>query len=117
MGLPAALLRNAMLSLAFLPRWQGNDWIVTDLMFAMGAILLSHPFETVRVLVVNGQNQGMFGNMVPTLQTLYANEGIAGLYRGFVPRALYLTPVFLLAQSQKVMPGNAQGWQAESNHD
>ena len=55
--------------------------------------------------------------MVPTLQTLYANEGIAGLYRGFVPRALYLTPVLLLAQSQKVMPGNTQGWQADTNQD
>jgi len=56
MGLPAAILRNAMLPLAFMPRWQGNDWILTDLMFTVGALLLSHPFETVRVLVVNGQN-------------------------------------------------------------
>lgn len=56
MGLPAAMLRNSMYAVAFLPRWQGNDWIAADLLFTMGAILLSHPFEAARVLMVNGTN-------------------------------------------------------------
>lgn len=37
---------------AFLPRTLGNDWVPMDAGFALGAVLLSHPFEVARVLIV-----------------------------------------------------------------
>ena len=33
--------------------------------------------------------------MVPTLVELAKVEGVAGLYRGFVPRALHMVPVLM----------------------
>jgi len=37
-----------------------------------------------RVLIVNNGS----GSLDATLKSLYANEGIAGLYRGFIPRTI-----------------------------
>ena len=52
LGYTAALLRNTCLMTAFLPRALGNEWLPMDAGFAFGAILLSHPFEVARVLIV-----------------------------------------------------------------
>ena len=52
LGYTAALLRNACLMTAFLPRTLGNEWIPLDIGFAFGAVLISHPFEVARVLIV-----------------------------------------------------------------
>lgn len=52
LGFTAALCRNACLMSAFLPKALGNEWMPLDAGFAMGAILLSHPFEVARVLIV-----------------------------------------------------------------
>jgi len=34
----------------------------------------------------------MFGDAIGVLNGLYASEGLAGLYRGAVPRTLHLLP-------------------------
>jgi Mitochondrial carrier protein len=59
--------------------------------FAMGAILVSHPFEVARVLIVNNGE----GSVGATLKSLYQVEGVAGLYRGFVPRSIHLLPALM----------------------
>lgn len=64
-------------------------------MFATGAILASHPFEVARVLIVNGETKHITGRTIATLRTLYQNEGVAGLYKGFIPRALHMLPVLM----------------------
>lgn len=51
LGFSAALCRNACLMAAFLPKTLGNEWMPMDAAFAMGAILVSHPFEVARVLI------------------------------------------------------------------
>ena len=65
------------------------------MLFGFGAILASHPFEVARVLIVNGETSHITGRTYATLQTLYTNEGIAGLYKGFIPRAIHLLPAMM----------------------
>ena len=65
------------------------------LTFATGAILASHPFEVARVLIVNGEKSHITGRTIATLRTLYQNEGVAGLYKGFIPRAIHMLPVIM----------------------
>ena len=57
--------------------------------FALTALLASHPFEVARVLIVNHES----GELRATLRSLWQSEGLVGLYRGFVPRALHLIPL------------------------
>ena len=93
LGFSAALLRNLCLLTAVLPKSQGNESLVVDAGFAAGAVLVSHPFEVARVLIVCQEKNRFMGSTFSTLQSLYGAEGIAGLYRGFVPRAVTLMPI------------------------
>ena len=93
LGYTAALTRNALLMMAFLPKTLGNDWMPMDAGFALGAVALSHPFEVARVLIVCKEQNRMIGSTVSTLQNLYAAEGAAGLFRGFVPRTIHAFPL------------------------
>ena len=103
LGYTAALLRNSCLMSAFLPRALGNEWIPMDAGFAFGAILLSHPFEVARVLIVCQEQNRMVGSTLSTLQSVYAAEGVAGLYKGFIPRSIHAFPVlFSLVCAQKI---------------
>lgn len=52
LGYTAALCRNAFLMTAFLPKTLGNEWMPLDGLFAFGAVVLSHPFEVARVMIV-----------------------------------------------------------------
>ena len=98
LGYTAALCRNALLMTAFLPKTLGNEWMPMDAGFAFGAILLSHPFEVARVLIVCQEKNRMVGSTLQTLQAVYAAEGVAGLYKGFIPRTIHTFPVlFTLA--------------------
>ena len=36
----------------------------------------------------------MVGSTFSTLSNLYAAEGVAGLYRGFIPRSIHMLPVY-----------------------
>ena len=103
LGYTAALLRNSCLMTAFLPRAFGNESVLMDAGFAFGAILLSHPFEVARVLIVCQEQNRMIGSTLSTLQSVYAAEGVAGLYKGFIPRSIHAFPVlFSLVCAQKV---------------
>ena len=95
LGFTAALARNAFLMGAFLPKTLGNESLTTDIGFAFGAVLLSHPFEVARTLIVCNESSGMLGSTIGTLRTLFATEGVAGLYRGFIPRSITMFPLLL----------------------
>lgn len=106
LGYTAALCRNAFLMTAFLPKTLGNEWMPLDGLFAMGAIIASHPFEVARVMIVCQEKNRMIGSTLSTLQSVYANEGVAGMYKGFVPRTIHLFPVLFFLASTSVAGHN-----------
>ena len=106
LGMTAALTRNFCLSLALIPRAIGNESVMIDHMFALGALTLSHPFEVARVLIVCQEENRMCGNMRETLRNVFTSEGVAGLYKGFVPRAIHLLPVYAYFSSSCLMPSS-----------
>ena len=52
-GMPAFVLRNAILGLGFIPRIVGNNSLAVDAFTVSAAIAFSHPIELARVLIVN----------------------------------------------------------------
>ena len=94
-GYTAHLAKNYLLALAFVPSFIGSDDQLSQAVFALGAIMVSHPFEVARVLIVNGETSHITGRTYATLRTLYTNEGVAGLYKGFIPRTLHILPVLM----------------------
>jgi|TARA_B110000503_G_C6827623_1_gene281442 hypothetical protein len=77
------------MGIALMPKAVGSMDEMIAAVFAVGAVVATHPFEVARVLAV--KNNG--GSMIPTLQAVYRAEGIAGLYKGFIPRSLSMAPV------------------------
>ena len=102
LGATAHIFRNFALSLAIVPREYGSNYEPVQALYALGAILISHPFEVARVLIVNNGS----GSLDATLKSLYASEGIAGLYRGLIPRAIHLLPA-LMALNYFTNPRNS----------
>ena len=72
-----------------------TDYEPAQFLFGLGALLVSHPFEVARVLIVNGEKSRPIGSTVATLQSLYAAEGIAGLYKGYIPRTIHQLPILM----------------------
>ncbi len=93
LGYTAALCRNAILMTAFLPKTLGSDWLPLDAAFAFGAVVMSHPFEVARVLIVGQEQNRMIGSTLSTLQAVYGAEGVAGLFKGLIPRTIYTFPL------------------------
>ena len=94
-GYTAHLARNYLMMTAFIPAVNGSDLQLMHAVFGLGALMISHPFEVARVMIVNGETSHITGRTYATLRTLYTNEGIAGLYKGFIPRTVQLLPVLL----------------------
>ena len=67
LGATAHIFRNFALSLALVPREYGSDYEPVQALYALGAILISHPFEVARVLIVNNGS----GRLDATLKSLY----------------------------------------------
>jgi hypothetical protein len=67
LGLSAHIFRNFALSLALVPREYGSSFEPLQALYALGAILVSHPFEVARVLIVNNGE----GRLDATLTSLY----------------------------------------------
>jgi hypothetical protein len=96
LGLVPSLGRNILVSAGFLPGFLGQEYSPLNVIYALGGILLSHPFEVARVILQhNGASSGMFGDSLGVLRGLYSAEGIAGLYRGAVPRSIHLLPTIV----------------------
>ena len=94
LGLSAHLLRNLVIMQSFF-MFKNTDFEPIQMLFGLGALLVSHPFEVARVMIVNGEKSRMIGSTASTLQSLYASEGIAGCYKGFIPRTLYTLPIMM----------------------
>ena len=96
LGLIPSLVRNFVLCAGFYPSFFDRAYSPTSLLFAVGGVWLSHPFEVARVILQhNGSSNGLFGNSRKVLRGLYNQEGVAGLYRGVVPRTIHLVPTIL----------------------
>ena len=94
LGITAHLVRNIALWNS-LVLYKHTDYEPVQLLFGLGALLISHPFEVARVLIVNGEKSRLVGSTVATLQSLYAAEGVAGLYKGYIPRTIHQLPVLM----------------------
>jgi hypothetical protein len=96
LGLAPSINKNILLGSGFIPTFLGQSHSGIALAYALGGILLSHPFEVARVIIQNnGAASGMFGDGMAVMRGLYATEGLAGLYRGVVPRTFYILPTLV----------------------
>ena len=48
----------------------------------------------------------MIGSTLSTLQSVYAAEGVAGLYKGFIPRSIHAFPVLFALVCAQTVGGN-----------
>lgn len=92
-GMVPHLIRNLVMCVGVMPKGIGSNDELFMGVFAAGAVAISHPFEVARILMV--KNEG--GRMMPTLKSLYQAEGVAGLYKGFIPRSIVMVPSLLAA--------------------
>lgn len=100
LGLIPSIARNILVCTGFIPSFIGQTSAPITVGYALGGILLSHPFEVARVIIQhNGAKSGMFGDSLKIMRNLYATEGIAGLYRGAVPRTIHLLPTIVTLTS------------------
>lgn len=99
------------MSVGVMPKGLGSNDELFMSIFAIGAVALSHPFEVARILMV--KNDG--GRMMPTLKSLYQSEGLAGLYKGFIPRSIVMVPTligaaYMLDPSKQFMWKRVEGF-------
>ena len=94
LGLFPSLARNFLVCAGFYPSFFDQVYSATSLLFAVGGVWLSHPFEVARVILQHN-GEGLFGNSRQVLRGLYKQEGVAGIYRGVVPRTIHLVPTIL----------------------
>ena len=96
LGLGPAIGRNFFITAGLIPTLIGNNNTLITLGYALGGILLSHPFEVARVIIQHqGAAAGMCGNGTKVIRGLYSSEGIAGVYRGVVPRTIHQLPTLM----------------------
>ena len=114
-GVESLILRNLILMAGVTMTAEHNMRSdATAAMLAIGAITISHPFEVARVLsVAEGAN-------ISVLSSLFLAEGIAGLFRGYVPRTIQLFPALLMlnyasVQRQSVHPHIQDTFSAHAN--
>lgn len=79
----------------FIPQMFGFSYMPVNFLYCAGAMVLSHPFEVARVLIQNDPKSGMFGKTWKTITNVYTYEGLAGLYRGLIPRSIHAIPLML----------------------
>ena len=71
LGYTAHLARNLFLGVNFMPSEYGSGYQPLNAFFALGAVLLSHPFEVARTLIVHQEGTSLTGNCMSTLRALY----------------------------------------------
>lgn len=92
-GILPTLLRNCILALGIQPAINGFTQTSVAFLYALGGILLSHPFEVARVHIQTQKANNHFGETFKMMRGIYAIEGLGGLYRGAVPRAISILPL------------------------
>ncbi len=91
LGVIPTTVRNLLVATSMIPFVAGIDYQPVQVLYAAGAILLSHPFEVARVIIQH-QEKGWFGESLKILRGLYATDGVVGLYRGAIPRTIHTLP-------------------------
>ena len=99
LGVIPTMIRNTILALGFQPALNGFNQTSVSLLYALGGILLSHPFEVARVHLQTQESSSTFGHSFKMMRGIYAIEGLGGLYRGAVPRVIALLPVMAAASA------------------
>lgn len=61
LGYTAHLSRNLVLGTALGARYAGSNNEAFNALWTFGALLLSHPFEVVRVMIVHGEKSHLTG--------------------------------------------------------
>jgi len=89
------LVRNSVLFLGITPALNGVDYTPVSVLYGLGGILLSHPFEIARVQLQYLDKTSTFGGSLKIIKGVFAIEGLGGLYRGAVPRVLNLLPALV----------------------
>lgn len=92
LGLIPTIFRNFFLCLGLTPGLSGFTYAPLTVVWSLGGILLSHPFEVARVLIQCNDKKSMFGSSWNTMKGIFATEGLVGLYRGAVPRTIKTLP-------------------------
>jgi hypothetical protein len=95
LGLIPTLLRNSVLFLGIAPALNGIDYTPVSVLYGLGGILLSHPFEIARVQMQYLDKTSTFGSSTKIIKGVFAIEGLGGLYRGAVPRVLNILPTIV----------------------
>jgi hypothetical protein len=104
-GVIPTYFRNLIHVIGLAPSASGFNYFPLTVVACAGALTLAHPFEVARVIIQNENGGGMFGKSYKTLKHLFDAEGVAGLYRGYVPRMLHFLPV-MLAVTEYTKPTN-----------
>ena len=68
---------------------------VSSVVLALGAIAVSHPFEVARVHLQYFEKSNALGDAAHVLKTMYAKDGVAGVYRGLIPRTIQMAPAYM----------------------
>ncbi|CDW71114.1 UNKNOWN [Stylonychia lemnae] len=92
LGLIPTLVRNSILFFGITPAVNGIDYTPVSVLYGLGGILLSHPFEIARVQLQYLDTTSTFGGSLKIIKGVFAIEGLGGLYRGAVPRVLNILP-------------------------
>lgn len=92
LGLIPTMMRNVTLFFGFVPAVAGFTDAPLSILYGLGGILLSHPFEVARVMIQYQDKQSVFGSSTKIIRGIFATEGLAGLYRGAVPRTINILP-------------------------
>ena len=90
-------MKMGLLALGLTPTVEGIQYGPLNLLFVIGAVAISHPFEVVRIKAQYEGAQGIFGSSWKEFKGIYNLHGYEGLYVGFLPRALYLVPSLAIA--------------------
>lgn len=93
MGVVPTFMRN-LLILGLIDQRVPDDG-VTNCLVGLTAVLVTHPFEVARVhMQYHGRTQTtLFGDLPGTYKTLYKADGVAGIFRGLIPRTIQMTPL------------------------
>ena len=109
LGLIPTLMKNSLMALGFVPQSLGFSYMPLNFLYCAGAVIVSHPFELARVMVQYDKTSGLFGSSWKTITSVYAHEGLTGLFRGLIPRTIHTLPVLMttsaLIDSQKSFLG------------
>ena len=95
LGVVPTFARNLVLLSALQPSRQGIADDVSSVVLALGAIAVSHPFEVARVHLQYFEKSSALGDAAHVLKTMYAKDGVAGVYRGLIPRTIQMAPAYM----------------------